>query len=204
MPAKAEDAALIEYCEELRARLAAEATLGEPLRVLLDAKPGKAAAKRWDWVRKGAPLIVEVGSRDMAEGKVAMLRRDKLWNVENGKPAFQFLSREGFSSQAPSLLEKIQQVLFDQARERRDANITRGVTTMEAVAAHFADSQARPGWVEVQWSKPTGAALEAVTERLKEHKLTIRNVPRDSAPADGLCIFTGAPAVERILIARAY
>jgi len=201
-----EDEALIEYCQEvvdMFAKIPLTA-FGERIRVLLDKSPGKAAAKRWDWVRKGAPIIVEVGPRDMAEGKLAMLRRDQLWNAENGKPAFQFLSREGFSSQAPSLLEKIQQVLFDQARERRDAAITRGVTSMDQVAAHFADGQVYPGWVEVQWAKPTGAALEAVTEQLKAHKLTIRNVPRDSLPADGACVFTGEPAVERILVARAY
>ncbi|MAH14427.1 MAG: proline--tRNA ligase, partial [Sphingomonadaceae bacterium] len=55
-----------------------------------------------------------------------------------------------------------------------------------------------------QWSKPTGAALEKVVERLKEHKLTIRNVPMDAAPVDGACIFTGEAAVERILLAKAY
>lgn len=199
-----EDDALIAYCQELRASLGSVRALGEGVRVLLDLKPGKAAGKRWDWVRKGAPVIIEVGPRDMAEGKIALLRRDQVWNVETGKPAFQFLNRDDFSGQASSLLEAIQQSLFDEARARRDANITRGVTSMDEVARHFADGEARPGWVEVQWSKPTGAALEAVTEQLKALKLTIRNVPRDAAPADGLCVFTGAAAVERILVARAY
>ena len=46
--------------------------------------------------------------------------------------------------------------------------------------------------------------LENVVERLKAEKLTFRNVPRESAPADGTCIFSGEPAVERILVARAY
>src|SRR5690606_1979607 len=59
------DAALLDYCDELRIALAQEIALGEPVRVLLDRKAGKAAAKRWDWVRKGAPIIVEVGPRDM-------------------------------------------------------------------------------------------------------------------------------------------
>jgi prolyl-tRNA synthetase len=43
-----------------------------------------------------------------------------------------------------------------------------------------------------------------VVERLKALKLTFRNVPGDAAAAEGTCIFTGAPAVERILVARAY
>jgi prolyl-tRNA synthetase len=39
---------------------------------------------------------------------------------------------------------------------------------------------------------------------LKALKLTIRNTPLDAAAADGACVFTGEPAVERILIGRSY
>ena len=201
---KPEDDALLAYCEEVRSALASQSALGEPVRVLLDKRAGKAAAKRWDWVRKGAPIVIEVGSRDMEGGKVAVLRRDDLWKAENGKPNFDFAEREGFIAAASSVLEDIQSNLFKGAQDRRDANITRGVTTMDEVAGFYSGSEAFPGWVEVQWAKPTGAALEKVVEMLKAHKLTIRNVPRDAEPADGACIFTGEPAVERILIAKAY
>ena len=201
---KPEDEAVLAYCEEVRAALATQAAMGEPIRVLLDKTPGKASAKRWDWVRKGAPVILEVGPRDMENGKVAMLRRDQLWNADNGKPAMQFIARDDFSSQAASLLEEIQHALFTEAAERRDANITRGITEWDAVADHFKTSGKYPGWVEVEWSKPSGDDLAKVVERLKGHQLTIRNVPREAEPANGACIFTGAPAVERILVARAY
>jgi prolyl-tRNA synthetase len=197
------DAALLEYCEGLRARLAAQRALGEPVRVLLDAKPGKAAAKRWDWVRKGAPLIVEVGQRDMAEGKISLLRRDALW-AENGKPAFEAPSLDAAAETIPAMLEAMQAALLAAARTERDSRITRGVTSFEQIEAAFADNVKNPGWLEVQWSKPTGAPLDAVTERLKALKLTLRNVPIGAAPADGACVFTGEPAVERVLVARAY
>ena len=201
---KPDDAELLSYCEEIRTSLASLAAMGEPIRVLLDKSPGKAAAKRWDWVRKGAPIILEVGPRDMAEGKVAMLRRDALWNAENGKPAFQYVERDSFANRASALLEEIQNGLFDEAAERRETNITRGVTEWTQVAEHFDSGGKYPGWVEVEWSKPTGKALENVVEQLKTLKLTIRNVPREADPASGICIFTGEPAVERILVARAY
>jgi prolyl-tRNA synthetase len=42
-------------------------------------------------------------------------------------------------------------------------------------------------------------------ERLKALKLTIRNAPLGQTGCDeGPCIFTGEPAVERVLIGRAY
>ena len=201
---KPEDAALIEYCEALRAMLAGQSALGESVRVLLDTRPGKAAAKRWDWVRKGAPVIIEVGGRDMENGVVSLLRRDALWNEETGKPAFQTPTREVAGQTIPDVLADMQAAMLVAARERRDANVTRGVTDFVGVETFFSSNEKYTGWVEVQWAKPTGPELEAVVERLKALKLTIRNVPRDGAPVDGYCIFTGRPATERILLARAY
>jgi prolyl-tRNA synthetase len=197
------DAALIEYCEGLRARLSATRALSEPVRVLLDAKPGKAATKRWDWVRKGAPLIVEVGGRDMAGGTVSLLRRDALW-AANGKPDFSTPALDEAVATIPTLLETMQAEMLSNAAAVRDGRITRGVSDFAALEAAFAAGVANPGWLEVQWSKPTGAALDAVAERLKALKLTLRNVPIGAQAADGPCIFTGGPAVERVLVARAY
>jgi prolyl-tRNA synthetase len=197
------DAALLAYCEELRASLLAQSAFGEPLRVLLDAKPGKAAAKRWDWVRKGAPIIVEVGPRDMADGKGAVLRRDRLWN-DAAKPDFAFTQRDEIVGMAPAMLEEIQRAMFDRAAERREANMVRDIDSLDALKAFFTEDKRFPGWAEVSWSRPEGAALDKVVEQLKALKLTFRNVPANAAPADGTCLFTGEPAVERILVARAY
>ena len=123
--------------------------------------------------------------------------------IDGRKTAFQTPTREVAGQTIPDVLADMQSALLTEAAERRDANITRGVTEFAAVEEHFAASR-YPGWVEVQWSKPTGAALEKVVEQLKEHKLTIRNVPMDALPVDGACIFTGEPATERVLLAKAY
>ena len=200
---KPEDQALIDYCEVLRADLAEQYTLGERVRVLLDTRPGKAAAKRWDWVRKGAPIIIEVGGRDMENGVVSMLRRDRLWDEETGKPDFQTPTRETAAQNIPGILAEMQSAIFSEAEDRREANITRGVTDFAEVETFFSGTK-YPGWVEVQWSKPTGAELDEVIERLKAHKLTMRNVPIGASAVDGACIFTGKPATERVLLAKAY
>jgi len=197
------DAALLEYCEALKTAIAAQSALGEKVRVLHDTRPGKAAAKRWDWVRRGAPVIVEVGPRDMDAGTVSLLRRDRLWGPD-GKPAFETPARDALAAAIGPLLEEIQSGLLVEARARRDANIIRDIASFDDLAAMFGEDRRYPGWAEVQWSKPTGAALDAVEERLKALKLTFRNVPMDAEPADGPCLFTGEPAVERILVARAY
>ncbi len=196
-----EDAAVLEYCRTLRMELLAQSAFGEPLRVLLDTKAIKASNKRWAWVKKGAPIIVEVGPRDMGEGKAAVLRRDRLYK-DDGKLATVFTPRDEFVTAAAAMLEDIQSGLYAQAKERMEANIRRDVTDL---AAHFAGDEAGfAGWVEVQWAKPSGADLDKIVEQLKALKLTMRNSPLDAAPADGPCFFTTEPAVERILIGRTY
>ncbi len=196
-----EDEAVLEYCRALRTELLALSAFGEPLRVLLDTKATKASNKRWSWVKKGAPVIVEVGPRDVAEGKAAVLRRDRLYK-DDGKLATAFTPRAEFVSTAAIMLEEIQANLYAEAKQRMDANIRRDVTDL---AAHFAgDESGFAGWVEVQWARPTGAALEKIVEQLKALKLTMRNSPLSAAPVDSTCFFTGEPAVERILVGRTY
>lgn len=195
-----EDAVVLDYCKTLAAELRTHSAFGEPLRVLLDTKAIKASNKRWAWVKKGAPVIVEVGPRDVGEGKAAVIRRDRLYK-DDGKLATAFTPREEFVTQASALLEEIQNALHVEAKQRLEANIRRDVTDL---AAHYAGDDKVVGWVEVQWARPTGAALDKIVEQLKALKLTMRNTPLDAAPVDGACFFTGEPAVERILIGRTY
>ena len=196
-----EDAVVLEYCEALAKDLAALDVFREPVRVLLDRKPIKASNKRWSWVKKGAPIVVEVGGRDVAGGNVSVLRRDKLYN-EAGKTASIVMPRDTFIAEAVGTLRDVQASLYEDAKSRLDSNIRDGASDLADLAKAFGGD--KPGWVLVAWSKPTGAALEKVEQWLKGEKLTLRNAPLDQAPATGNCIFTGEKAVERVLVGRAY
>ncbi|WP_373488328.1 proline--tRNA ligase [Blastomonas sp.] len=197
-----EDAALLEYCDTIRKALVGAQAFGEPLRVLIDKKAGKAGPKRWGWVKKGAPLILEIGGRDAAGEQVTMLCRDALYGADD-RLASQALGWQAFVDAAPGLLVEIEANLFSAAKARLDANVRSDVTDFDGLKAHFGASQ-YPGWVAVDWSRPTGDALDGVVERLKSLKLTIRNTPEQSSPSGETCFFTGEPAVERVLLARAY
>ena len=197
-----EDEALLAYCQELTRALTGLSAFGEPVRVLLDKRPGKATQKRWAWVKKGVPLILEIGGRDAANGQVSMLRRDQLWN-DAAKANFLALSKEDFVSRAAAELENIQAALFTGAKERRDANIV-PVDSLDGLRAFFSEDARYPGWAEVVWSRPTGEELDGVVQTLKSLKLTIRNTPLNGEPVSGNCVFTGKPAVERIYVARSY
>ena len=206
---KPEDAEVLAYGEALVRALAATTTLGERTRALLDTRGQRSADKRWDWVRRGAPIIVEIGPRDAAAGQVTFMRRDKLRDGE--KIASRSLPRDEFVAVAPVLLAEIQRSLFAEAKAMLEANIKTGIRTWDELAEYFGQGSddedeggVFKGWVRAPWSRPTGAALDAVDARLKTLKLTLRNVPLGQGPASGKCLFSGEPAVEDVLIARAY
>ena len=198
-----EDQAIVDYCRELQKELAGLSTLGEPVRALLDLKPAKAATKRWGWVKKGAPIVIEVGGRDVAGGNVSVIRRDRLYR-EDGKLDSRVSPRGELVDTVADMLAEIQAGLLARSTEALRAQIV-PLDDWATVEAHFAEGVKNPGWVDIRWSRPTGAGLDAVVERIKALKLTIRNAPLGQTGCDeGPCVFTGEPAVERVLIGRAY
>ncbi len=200
---KPEDAALVEYCAALAKDLKAHG-----IRVLVDAKLTKSAEKRWNWVRRGAPVIIEIGGRDASGGNVTFMRRDAL--RDGDKIASHTKARDAFVAEAPGLLDDIQSKLFSEAKARLDGNIVATISSYDELAAYFGPAEnddeggAFKGWARVAWSRPEGAELEAVADRLKVLKLTIRNAPLAQEAVSVKCLFTGAPAKEYVLIARSY
>jgi len=200
---KPEDAEVLAYCEQLVKALGGLTAFGQPVRALLDLKQIKSAEKRWNWVRRGAPLIVEVGPRDASGGNVTFMRRDDLRDGDKVKSIVK--PRVEFIESAVQLLTEIQAGLYAEAKARLDGNIVRGIADFAALTTHFGeDDDSFKGWVRTPWSKPSGDALEAVGAKLKALKLTIRNAPTDQPAEFDVCIFTGNPGVEEILIGRAY
>ena len=207
---KPEDAEVLAYCDALAKDLCAGVALGAPVRASVDKKPGRSADKRWDWVRRGAPIIVEIGPRDAAGGQVTFMRRDAL-RTPDEKLASKALARAEFVAAAPGLLAEIQAGLYAEAKARLDASISSDIKSFDELAAYYGPAAedddaatAFKGWVRAPWCKPTGEALEALEQRLKSLKLTIRNAPMDQPSSFGPCLFTGAAGVEEILIGRSY
>jgi prolyl-tRNA synthetase len=205
---KPEDAQILEYGEKLTKALTAETAFGERVRVLFDTRSGRSAEKRWNWVRRGAPVIVEIGPRDANGNVVTFMRRDTL--RDGDKVRSQTMPQDAFVKALPGMLSEIQEMLFHQAKAMLNRNIVSGITNFHELSEFFGEGVDEDegsdfkGWVRAPWARPTGDALDAVEKQLKQLKLTLRNVPMKQPSSFGKCIFTGNEGVEEILIARAY
>jgi prolyl-tRNA synthetase len=76
---KPEDEEVLAYCKSLVEALSSLSAFGYPVRALLDTKKVKSAEKRWNWVRRGAPLIIEIGQHYLyAPRRSARRRQDQV------------------------------------------------------------------------------------------------------------------------------
>ena len=205
------DADLLKYCNELQQQLRSAIACGAPVRVGIDTKDKNASQKRWDLVRKGVPLILEIGGREATNGQVSFLRRDKLYNGE--KAASTVLAKDEFVATVGAILDNMQAGMYEEALTKMMERIHNDVSNLDELKAFFGASVGddedgpsidNPGWVRAAWSRPEGAEIAAIEAQLAALKITIRNVPLDQPKAYGPCIFTGKPGVEEILIARSY
>src|SRR3954471_8016213 len=109
-------AAVVEAADKLAAQLRGQSYAGAPIEVEVDTRDLGGGVKSWDWIKKGVPLRVELGPRDLESGNVAVNRRDQPVKAK------EFLKTDEFVGKASELLVAIQQNLLARATEFRDAN----------------------------------------------------------------------------------
>jgi prolyl-tRNA synthetase len=194
-------AAVLEAADNLAEKLRKLIFFGAPLEVEVDRREMGGGMKNWDWVKKGVPLRVELGPRDLESGTVAVSRRDQPVKTKEA------ISADDFVGRAVDMLTSIQQNLFDRAKQFRD-NHTRRIDSKEEFYAFFTPKDsARPeihgGFALTHWD-----GSHTVEEQIKNDlKVTIRCVPLDDPahpPEAGTCPFTGNPSPRRVIWAKAY
>jgi len=187
--------AVLEAARELQAELAGQSWDGEPLRADVDARDHKPAEKRWEWIRKGVPIVIELGGRDIEQGVVTMTRRD---DPELGRDA---IPRDGAAEAVVGLLGDIQLGYFEEAGKRLRERTRDDITTLEEFSEFFSGEDTDSGgFVRAPWSE------DPETEKtMGELGVSVRVIPFDAElPPDARCVLTGGPATVVAIFAKAY
>ena len=190
-----ERAAVMEAAEKVAAELR-----DDGLTVEVDDREGmKPGAKYYDWERKGVPLRLEIGPRDLESG-TAMAKRRISDVDERGKPMKEKLPMDDIGLHVGKVLDEFQQMLYDRALAFREAN-TLEVNSWEEFQEVFADGDSKFVWAH--WDGTTETELQIKDET----KATVRCIPLEGegpAPGPGSCVKTGQPSQQRVLFAKNY
>jgi len=185
--------AIIDACEALAKTLRRKRFHEELLRVQVDKRDLGGGAKKWEWVKKGVPIRIEIGPRDLENQKVCLQRRDESVSDKH------FLPKEEFIQNCTDILQEIQDTLLDRAMELRDSNISE-CSSIDAFHKHWSASD-QPGWLVTPW-----AGNSEEEEKLsKQHKISIRCLPlaMQESPEQA-CILTGKLTSARAIWGRSY
>jgi prolyl-tRNA synthetase len=152
-----------------------------------DSDANKPGWKFAEYELRGVPVRLAMGARDLENGTVEIARRDL-----KTKETVPF---EGLTEHIKTLLDDIQRTIYDKAFAFRQAN-TFKVDTL----AQFEEQIEKGGFLLAHWDG-TSETEEAIKEATKA---TIRCIPFDQEPEEGVDFFSGKPSTGRVVFARAY
>ncbi len=150
-----------------------------------NARPGWKFA---EYEKKGVPVRIALGARDIENNTAEVARRDT-----REKAA---VSMDGLPVYIVQLLEEIQQAMYDRALQYRDEHIT-AVNNWDEFMQTL---QEKGGFISAHWD-----GTPETEDKIKElSKATIRCIPLESTEEQGVCVLSGNPSRRRVLFAQAY
>ncbi|NUP13649.1 MAG: proline--tRNA ligase [Polyangiaceae bacterium] len=202
-------AKVMEYVHALAAELRTVSYHGRYVQVEIDERDIRGGEKNWEWIKRGVPLRVEIGPRDVESGSLMLSRRDRGSRDKVSMP------RVELEETVATILDDIQNGLYQRALAFRKEH-TRWVSSRAEFEDFFTPKSVKMVGADERPEIHGGFALcpfsagaEVETELREKLKVTVRNIPDqipDGGPAlkDARCIFTGAPAEKFALFAKSY
>jgi prolyl-tRNA synthetase len=198
---------ILEYIDGIVKELRDQKLFERNVEVEVDLRDIRGGDKQWEWVKKGIPLRVEVGLRDVESGVVMMARRDRSPKDKESIP------RAEVAAKIVAALKDIQAGLFERALANRGAN-TKAIDDRKAFDAYFTPKNAdKPevhgGFALSHWCGD-GACEGAIKDALR---VTIRCIPEGEIKGaeasaklveKGACIVCGKPSERRVVFAKSY
>jgi prolyl-tRNA synthetase len=190
-------ARVLEACDALQLQLRGKQFGDSPIEVEVDRRDLGGGVKNWEWIKKGVPVRVEIGPRDLETSSLAVSRRDQPVKSKTS------MSIQEFAAVAPDVLMSIQQNLYDRAKKFQEEN-TRAVESKKEFYDFFTAKNANKPEIHGGFALAHWNGSREVEEQIKKDlRVTIRVIPFGDSEA-GKCIFTGEPSARRVVWAKSY
>ena len=171
-------------------RLGGLAQAAEPVRARVDERDSSPGARRWEWIKRGVPLVIELGPRDLDDGVVTITRRDGDLSEREAIPA------DSLGARIPQLLDEIQAAYLDDARSMLAERTREDIDDLDGLKAYFVEEDS--AFVRCGWNGD-----EAALAPLDELAVSVRCITAED-PGGRRCALTGEEAQHVVVLAKAY
>jgi prolyl-tRNA synthetase len=191
---KEEQEEILKYCEQIKNKLANIHYGVRKLLVHIDKRDIRGGAKYWQHIKQGAPIIIEIGKRELENSTLTITRRDH-------GPEKKVITQNDFIDKITSILDSIQTNIYEKALALLNNNI-KPIETLDEFQKFF--QQKNPGFALCHWHKK--AIGHPILEKLK---VTPRCIPLDDfngliKKENGICIFSKEETTTQVIFAHSY
>ncbi|MEX2283225.1 MAG: proline--tRNA ligase [Gemmatimonadota bacterium] len=169
----------------------------ERIRVKVDTRDTmKPGAKYFEWERKGVPMRIEIGPKDVARQQLMVVMRKEVPGIARKEAMAEAVALMTI----PNRLNDFQRALLTAAVQRREANSTRGVSDYGQLK-ELVERDA--GFIYAGWCGST----ECEAKVKEETKATIRCIPGEefrSTVAPSACAVCGGKTQHEVIWSKAY
>lgn len=191
---------VFEHCDKIKKQISETTYSNSNLRVEVDKSEITGGRKKWDWVKKGVPIRIEIGPKEIEKDEVTVGRRDKP-PYENAS-----IKTNELIKTVPKLLTEIQNSLYDKALKLLKDN-TKSINSKADFYDFFTPKNAKKpeihgGFVRVYFKED-----KKLEEKIREDlNVSIRCIPleEDNDRKAGKCLFTGKSTKQRVIFGKAY
>ena len=145
--------ALNAYAEKLGEKLRESG-----LRVLVDTSDMRSSDKMWKWIKRGVPLRVEIGSREMENDTVTITRRDI------GKESKRTITTDELLKSANGIMTTIQSEMYERALKHQQENI-HNVATLADLEKEL--DKGTTGFFRIKYDLTTNSEFDDLMEKYK-------------------------------------
>jgi len=183
---------------EIQAKLKLVVYCGIPFRLELDDRDMTSSERNWYWIKKGIPIRMEIGPKDLQQQSVCIGRRDKEPKEKIHIPFAELAAK------LPVILDEMQDNIYQKAFAFREANTVKIDDKKEFYRYFTPKNEEQPeihgGFALSHWC----GNPECEAKIKNDLKVTVRCIPQNAEAEDGKCIVCGAQSKRRVIFAKAY
>nr|NGX63455.1 Proline--tRNA ligase [Candidatus Anoxychlamydiales bacterium] len=186
---------VLSVCEKLKKDLEDIVYHNNTLSVEIDLRDIRGGEKKWSWIKKGVPLILEIGPKDIEKDSVFLIQRNTFEKKS--------LKIEDFIKNIKKLLDDIQNEMFEKAKKFQNEN-TKEITSKDEFYKFFASKNSGKQEIHAGFAKTYFCLDEKHEKKIKEDlSVTARCILLDDFK-EGKCIFCSKSTKTKAIFAKAY
>ena len=189
---------ILEYIKKITSALKDKRFDGKEIIVELDDTDATSGEKSWKWIKRGMPIRLEIGKRDMESNSVFMGRRD--YDAKDKKG----MGWQEFVDSVDDILNDIQNNIYQKAVTFRTNNSVVIDSQEEFYKFFTPENSEKPeihgGFAYSHWC----GSVECENKIKEDLKVTIRNIPFNTDSEEGRCISCGKTSKQRVVFSKSY